>query len=101
MLGVPVCAVRCLSIQFKKLNRNCIFVTIINMVSAPSLYIGAKAVDQDHHLVCSLAAKENPDLYSMDLENEMQDKKQLIIQMGKRKKSVWQFLNILRFILLL
>lgn len=69
-LGVPVCAVRCLSIKIKKLNRNSIFVTIINMVSAASLCIGTKAVDPGpHHLVCSLAAKQNHDLYSMELKN--------------------------------
>lgn len=51
-LGVPVCAVRCLSIKIKKLNRNSIFVTIINMVSAASLCIVAKAVGQGHTTLC-------------------------------------------------
>lgn len=53
--------------KIKKLKRNSIFATIINMVSAASLCIGAKAVDQDHSTLC-VAAKQNHDLYSMELQ---------------------------------
>lgn len=65
-LGLPI-KVRCLSMKIKKLERNSIFATFINMVSATSLCTGAKAVDQDHITLC-VAAKQNYDLYSMELQ---------------------------------
>lgn len=63
-LGIPIYALRCLSIKIQKPNRNSNFVTIINMVSAALLHTGAKAVDQDHITLCFHLLLNKPAIFT-------------------------------------